>query len=145
MSQAPVHSSRTLKIRGRNLPAVAQSSSESVVDEMLSAPGGISPFLVEAGSSTKPRHKKLVRRIDREYSQPLRLGVQLFLVALNAWIGVQFYLWVHWAESGGRAAEVSRPPGVEGWLPIEGFMQLKYFVLTRRLPQLHAAGFFLFV
>ena len=75
----------------------------------------------------------------------MRLGVQLFLVALNAWIGVQFYLWVRWAESGGRALEVSRPAGVEGWLPIEGLMQLKYFLLTRQLPNVHAAGFFLFV
>ena len=57
-------------------------------------------------------------------------GVQLFLVALNAWLGVQFYLWVRWAESGGRALEVARPAGVEGWLPIEGLMQLKYFLLT---------------
>lgn len=75
----------------------------------------------------------------------MRLGAQLFLVALNAWVGVQFYLWVRWAESGGQALEVSRPAGVEGWLPIEGLMQLKYFVLTRQLPQVHAAGFFLFV
>jgi len=66
-------------------------------------------------------------------------------VALNAWIGVQFYLWVRWAESGGQALEVSRPAGVEGWLPIEGLMQSKYFLLTRQLPQVHAAGFFLFV
>jgi polyferredoxin len=130
------------------VPAAPQSYVESAVsvpDEMLNAPGVAPPFLVEAGSSCKPRRKKLVRRIDREYSQPLRLGVQLFLVALNAWIGVQFYLWVRWAESGGRALEVSRPAGVEGWLPIEGLMQLKYFLLTRQLPNLHAAGFFLFV
>lgn len=89
--------------------------------------------------------KKLVRRDDREYSQPLRLAVQLFLVALNIWIGIQFYLWVRWAETGGRALEVSRPSGVEGWLPIEGLMQLKYFLLTRQVPQVHTAGFFLFV
>ncbi len=130
------------------MPAAPQSNSESsasVLDESVKAPGAASPFLVEAGSSSKPRRKKLVRRIDREYSQPLRLGVQLLLVGLNVWIGVQFYLWVRWAESSGRALEVSRPAGVEGWLPIEGLMQLKYFLLTRQLPNLHAAGFFLFV
>jgi len=88
--------------------------------------------------------KKLVRRDDREYSQALRLGVQLFLVALNLWIGIQFYLWVHWAESGGRALEVSRPAGVEGWLPIEGLIQLKYFLVSGNVPHVHAAGFFLF-
>jgi polyferredoxin len=105
----------------------------------------MSPFLVEAGSISKPACKKLDRRDDHEYSQPLRLGAQLFLMALNLWIGIQFYLWVRWAESGGLALEVSRPAGVEGWLPIEGLMQLKYLVLTRQLPQVHAAGFFLFV
>lgn len=130
------------------MAAVSQISSGppvSVPDEVCNVPGVASPFLVEAGSISKPGRKKLVRRDDHEYSQPLRLGAQLFLVALNAWIGVQFYLWVGWAESGGRGLEVSRPAGVEGWLPIEGLMQLKYFVLTRQLPQVHAAGFFLFV
>jgi polyferredoxin len=66
-------------------------------------------------------------------------------VVLNLWIGVQFYLWVRWAESGGRALEVSRPAGVEGWLPIEGLMQSKYFLFTGQVPRVHAAGFFLFV
>ena len=70
--------------------------------------------------------------------------MQLFLVALNLWIGLQFYLLVRWAESGGRALEVSRPAGVEGWLPIEGLMQLKYFLITGNVPRVHAAGFFLF-
>jgi polyferredoxin len=130
------------------VPEVLQSSSESsvsILDEILNPPGVTPPFLAATESSSKPARKKLFRRVEREYSQSLRLGVQLFLVALNVWIGVQFYLWVRWAESGGRALEVSRPAGVEGWLPIEGLMQLKYFLLTRQLPNMHAAGFFLFV
>jgi len=89
--------------------------------------------------------KKLVRREDRDYSQALRISAQLLLLALNIWIGVQFYLWVRWAESGGRLREVPRPAGVEGWLPIEGLMQLKYFLITGHMPTLHPAGFFLFV
>jgi polyferredoxin len=120
-----------------------------VLDEMAGAAedsiGATPAFLVRADNGPKLRRKKLVRRDDREYSQPLRLGVQLFLLALNVWIGIQFYLWVHWAESGGRALEVSRPAGVEGWLPIEGLMQLKYFLVAGRVPRVHAAGFFLFV
>jgi polyferredoxin len=112
---------------------------------MQNSPGLRPPFLVAAGPASMPARKKLVRRMDSEYSQPMRLGVQLFLMMLNLWIGVQFYLWVRWAESGGIAMEVSRPAGVEGWLPIEGLMQLKYFLLTRQLPQVHAAGLFLFV
>lgn len=92
----------------------------------------------------KPAPKRLNRRQDRDHSQRLRLTVQILFAALNVWIGVQFYLWVRWAESGGRAFEVSRPAGVEGWLPIEGLMQLKYFLITGKVPHVHAAGFFLF-
>lgn len=134
------------------MPAVQQYRSGSpalVLDEIAGAAedsiGAASPFLVRADSGPEPGHKKLVRRGDREYSQPLRLGVQLFLVALNLGIGIQFYLWVGWAESGGRAFEVSRPAGVEGWLPIEGLMQLKYFLVNGQVPRVHPAGFFLFV
>ena len=133
------------------MPVVQQyssGSSASVLDEIAGAGRDsidtASSLLVRADSRPKPGRKKLVRRDDREYSQALRLGVQLFLVALNLWIGIQFYLWVRWAESGGRTLEVSRPAGVEGWLPIEGLMQLKYFLITGQVPRVHAAGFFLF-
>ena len=98
----------------------------------------------ERSQTQKPARKKLIRRDDRDHSQPLRVTVQILFAILNLWIGVQFYLWVRWAESGGRAFEVSRPAGVEGWLPIEGLMQLKYFLITGKVPHVHAAGFFLF-
>src|SRR5581483_10498920 len=101
-------------------------------------------FRLQADKSKTVR-KKLVRRTDRDISQQLRLGAQLGFLALNLWVGIQFYLWVRWAESGGRLAEVSRPAGVEGWLPIEGLMQSKYFLLTGTVPRIHAAGFFLFL
>ena len=120
-------------------------STLSALNEVENASSSASPFLVDFENGSKPARKKLIRRDNHEYSQPLRRGVHLFLVALNLWIGVQFYLWVRWAESGGRALEVSRPAGVEGWLPIEGLMQLKYFLVTGQVPRVHVAGFFLFV
>lgn len=91
-----------------------------------------------------PSHKKLIRRTDRDHSQALRRSFLMLFLSLNVWIGVQFYLWVRWAESGGITTEVKRPAGVEGWLPIEGLMQLKFFLLTRHVPRVHPAGFFLF-
>ena len=87
--------------------------------------------------------KKLIRRTDREYSQQLRLAVQLAFLLLNVWIGVQFYHWVRWAETAGRTQAVERPAGVEGWLPIAGLMQLKYLAVTRHWPVIHPAGLFL--
>ena len=92
--------------------------------------------------ATTPR-KKLVRRTDRDYSQGLRRSFQFVFLLLNAWIGIQFYFWVRWAETGGASSEVLRPAGVEGWLPIEGLMQMKYVLLAWQLPTVHPAGFFL--
>ena len=95
-------------------------------------------------SDGAPR-KKLVRRQGRDYSQQLRRGFQLAFLALNVWVGVQFYLWVRWAESGGQTLFASRPAGVEGWLPIQGLMQFRYFLGSGHVPVIHAASFFLFV
>ena len=123
-------------------PVLVPNDIEGAVQDAIES---VSLFLVDTKKTSKPAHKKFIRRGNREYSQPLRFAVQLFFVVLNLWIGVQFYLWVRWAESGGRALEVSRPAGVEGWLPIEGLMQSKYFLFTGQVPRVHAAGFFLFV
>ena len=97
-----------------------------------------------AESQNSRTGKKFVRRDDRDFSQQIRLGTQVFFLILNLWIGLQFYLFVRWAETGGRTPALSRPAGVEGWLPIEGMMQFKYTILTGRLPALHPAAFFLF-
>ena len=88
--------------------------------------------------------KRLVRRQEVDFSQRARFAVQAIFLTLNIWIGLQFYLFVRWAETGGRTPAVSRPAGVEGWLPIEGMMQFKYTLLTGHLPDLHPAAFFLF-
>jgi len=89
--------------------------------------------------------KKLIRRRDRDYSQALRRGYQLAFLLMNVWLGGQFYLWVRHYETAGTSAYVSRPAGVEGWLPIAGMMNLKYFLVTRQVPELHPAAMFLLV
>src|SRR5919198_3714979 len=87
---------------------------------------------------------KLIRRHDRDYSQSLRRGYQFAFLLMNVWLGGQFYLWVRHYETG-TSAYVSRPAGVEGWLPIAGMMNLKYFLVTRHVPDLHPAAMFLLV
>jgi polyferredoxin len=89
--------------------------------------------------------RKLVRRRDRDYSQALRRIFQLASLLLNIWIGIQFYLWVRHYETGGATRMVSRPAGVEGWLPIAALMNLKAWLLTGHVPELHPAGAFLLV
>jgi polyferredoxin len=87
--------------------------------------------------------KPLVRRVSPDRSQQIRRVVQGLFMALNAWLGVQFYLWVRSFEVEG-ALQVSRPSGIEGWLPIAGLMNTKYFLLTGRVPAVHPAAMFLF-
>jgi polyferredoxin len=91
------------------------------------------------------RKRKLVQRAAPDESQRIRHVVQLMFVALNVWIGAQFYLWVRSFEGGGLGLVVSRPPGVEGWLPIAGLMNLRYLLATRRAPSVHPAALFLLI
>ena len=71
--------------------------------------------------------------------------MQLAFLILNLWIGAVFYVWVRHFETGGATLSVSRPPGVEGWLPIASLMNLKIFVLTGEVPAIHPAGMFLLI
>jgi len=74
-----------------------------------------------------------------------RRTVQVAFLLLNVWIGVRFYGWVRFFETGGDSPYVPRPAGIEGWLPIAALMNLKYFVLTGLIPTVHPAGMFLLV
>ena len=89
--------------------------------------------------------KKLIRRVDHDYSQLTRRSFQLAFLLLNVWIGGIFYFWVRQFEPGGAPTSMPRPAGVEGWLPIAGLMNLRYFVLTHHVPAVHPAGMFLLI
>src|SRR5664280_617787 len=93
----------------------------------------------------KPIRKKLVRRAGPDRSQALRRAVQLAFFALNVWIGIEFYLFVRYYETGGQSVWAGRPAGVEGWLPIASMMNLKVLLLSGQMPRLHPAGMFLLV
>jgi len=92
-----------------------------------------------------PPRKKPVRRAGRDWSQPLRRLIQGLFLALNILLGLQFVLFVRYFESGARTAHVSRPAGVEGYLPIAGLMNLKYFLITRKVSIIHPAAMFLLI
>jgi len=83
------------------------------------------------------------RRAKREYSQEIRRTFQIAFLLLNVWICVEFYRWVRFYETASAGAAPSRPPGVEGWLPIASLMNLKVFLLTGLFPDIHPAGLFL--
>jgi polyferredoxin len=88
---------------------------------------------------------KLVRRAVPDNSQRIRRTVQWLFAALNVWLGIRFILWVRYCERGGMGLNVSRPAGAEGWLPIAGFMNTKYLLLTGRVPAIHPSAMILFI
>jgi polyferredoxin len=89
--------------------------------------------------------KKLVRRFEPDRSQPLRRGFQAGFLFLNVWVGALFYVWVRGFETGVHDRAITRPAGVEGWLPIAGLMNVRYWVSTGHVPATHPAALFLFV
>jgi polyferredoxin len=89
--------------------------------------------------------KLLVRRFVPASARRFRPLFQTAFLVLNLAIAVQFCLFVRQFETPGAIYIVSRPAGVEGWLPIAGLMNLKAFLLTRHIPSLHPATLFLLV
>jgi polyferredoxin len=90
-----------------------------------------------------PPVKKAFTRRARDRSQLFRRGVQASFLLLNIWIGVQFYGFVRYFETGGQSPWTTRPPGVEGWLPIAGLMNLKFLAITGTVPAIRPAAMFL--
>ena len=102
------------------------------------------PMKLTSVPPPQPKTKKLVRRTDRDYSQPLRRCFQFVFLLWNVYLGGTFYFWVRQFETGNENS-LSRPAGVEGWLPIAGMMNFKYWLLTGHVPALHPAAMFLLV
>ena len=96
-------------------------------------------------SSSAVSAKKSFTRRQADHSQPIRLAVQSLFGLIALAVGIQFYLWVRYFETGGQTIRVARPDGVEAWLPIASLMNLKVFILTRRVPDVHAAGMFMLI
>lgn len=119
------------------LPLIFYRSTAMGSSPLRSAP--VKPVLRPSGG--RPR-KPFMRRCG-DNSQRIRSATQLIFVLITAWVGVQFYLWVRYYETSGESLRVSRPPGVEAWLPIAALMTLKDFLLTGHIPQLHPAGMFM--
>ena len=76
--------------------------------------------------------------------QEVRFIVQTLFALLCIWIGIEFYQFVHFLEMKGTAAFSSRPPGVDGFLPISSFMSFYLFLITGQIHSAHPAGFFIF-
>ena len=126
---------------------MSQGMVTDVLDEDAAASAGSPPGrpggLVQLAS---PRgKKKAFVRAPPDTSQRWRRAVQVAFLVLNLVIGVQFWRFVRFFETGGATPYVARPPGVEGYLPIAALMNLKATLLTGELPRRFPAGMVLLV
>ena len=105
-------------------------------------PGPVAQFPTRKSVPAKAK-KKLIRRTEIDHSQLYRRTFQGVFLLLNLWLGTKFYFWVRQFETGNLQASLQRPAGIEGWLPIAGLMNLRYWFLSGQIPQLHPAAMFL--
>jgi polyferredoxin len=100
-------------------------------------------FSIKVSAPPAKVKKKLIRRSEVDPSQLYRRSFQGAFFVLNLWLGAKFYFWVRQYEAGLIDANLHRPAGVEGWLPIAGLMNLKYWLLSGKIPTVHPAALFL--
>jgi hypothetical protein len=86
-----------------------------------------------------------VAAVKKPGVQKYRFYAQLFSVVINIWIGLQFYLWVSHIQSGGKLWDISRPPGVEGWLPIGSRVSLLHWIYSGGISTIQPAGMIIFI
>ena len=77
--------------------------------------------------------------------QKVRLYIQAGFLLLIIWIGYEFYGFVQYHQTGGETPYFTRPPGVEGFLPVGALISLKYWILTGVINDIHPSGLIIFV
>lgn len=85
-------------------------------------------------------------KIEKNLEAPIqkhRSIIQILFTFLVIWIGIEFYLFIGYLESGGNTPIYNRPPGVDSFLPISSLMSIYYWILTGTVHQAHPAGFFI--
>lgn len=75
----------------------------------------------------------------------IRTIVQWLFLAWVTGIGIRFGLFINSVESGAAAPLVSRPPGVEGFLPIGALTSLKYWLISGEIHPVHPAALVIFL
>jgi len=91
----------------------------------------------DASVSTAVLNGPLLRARRRRIAWSRHL-VQAGLLLTVLLIGLQFTRWVHGLEVGGAVG--TRPPGVEGFLPIAALLALRHLLATGTIHPVHPAG-----
>ncbi|MBI1922213.1 MAG: 4Fe-4S binding protein [Geobacter sp.] len=83
--------------------------------------------------------------MSKRYIQPLRIAVAWGFLFFQLYLGVQFFRFVLHFRSGGVTPLVSRPNGVEGFLPISALLGLKEWFVSGAINPVHPAALVIFL
>lgn len=83
-------------------------------------------------------------RYDRPYIRKVRAGFQWAVFCMVLFAGWRFAVFVR-ALEGGALPSVSRPPSVEGFMPIGALMALKLWVVEGAFDPVHPAALVIFL
>lgn len=90
------------------------------------------------------RFKSYFQQIRRTPVQIYRKVIQCLFLITTIGIGLQFGIFVNQLE-GGMLPTVSRPPGIEAFLPISSLISLKYLLTTGVFNRVHPSGLIILI
>ena len=93
---------------------------------------------------TRLLHSGFVKNEGVSDVLPARRIIQWITTVVVVLIGVRFTMWVV-PHLDGRWPEVSRPPGVEAFLPIDGMLATRHLLLSGVVDSIHPAGLAIFL
>jgi polyferredoxin len=88
--------------------------------------------------------ESIIKKLKQPDIQLYRKIIQYLFLATVVLIGIQFTIFVNQLESG-MLPTVTRPPGIEAFLPISSLISLKYWLVTGIVNPIHPAGLIIFL
>jgi polyferredoxin len=101
--------------------------------------------IVQMAAEAAKKPKPVLKPKQKQRWLTWRKGIQLGFALLNLGLGIQFYRFVHAAQTTTSGPLPHRPAGVEGWLPISGMMGFVDWIHSGAINTIHPAATILFL
>jgi polyferredoxin len=99
---------------------------------------------MDTPAKEKKATEPLIKKLNRPDIQLWRKIIQYLFFATVVLIGIKFTIFVNQLVSG-MVPTITRPPGIEAFLPISSLISLKYWLVTGVLNPVHPAGLIIFL
>jgi len=94
----------------------------------------------------------MIENINTSHSSPsdpsgfisIRRRIQILFLIITLFMGTLFYQFVAQLESG-AVPTITRPPGVEAFLPISALVSFKHLLITGKINDIHPSALILFL